>query len=316
MNEIEAIDLIVNRLGSAATGKGVVIGPGDDSAVVRFGPEEETVVTSDVLVAKRHFPEGSRGDLVGYRSVAVNISDLSSMGAQPRYLTIALTTESIEESWLFAFADGVKACCLETGSIVIGGNLARGPKSIAITALGSVPCGQSVTRSGAEVGDDIWLTGTLGATSVALQKLQEPLKGSLQELLEQRCDSAIARYFLPIPRVDFALHLFSLASSATDVSDGLVCELDQLSRKSGHRMRVAIESVPVWSGANQREAIQSDDSYELLFTAHPCKRTEVVSVAKHTETPITRIGLVQAGDGVHVHEGKALIEVGAGYSHF
>ncbi len=316
MNEIEAIDLIVKRLGPAATGKGVVIGPGDDSAVVRFDSEEETVVTSDVLVERRHFPEGSRGDLVGYRSVAVNISDLSSMGAQPRYLTIALTADSIEESWLLAFADGVRACCLETGSIVIGGNLARGPKSIAVTALGSVLRSQSVTRSGAEVGDDIWLTGTLGATVIALQNLREPLEDSLEELLERRNESALARYFLPIPRVDFASQLSRLASSATDVSDGLVCELNQLSRKSGNCMRMDVESVPVWCGANPREAIQSDDSYELLFTAHSEKRTQVVSAAKRTETPVARIGLVQEGNGVHVREDEAEIEVGGGYSHF
>lgn len=316
MNEIEAIDLIVNRLGPAATGKGVVIGPGDDSAVVCFDPDEETVVTSDVLVEKRHFPEGSPGDLVGYRSVSANISDLSSMGAQPRYLTIALTVDSIEESWLLAFADGVRACCLETGSIVIGGNLARGPKSIAITALGSVLRGKSVTRSGAEVGDEIWLTGTVGATAIALQSFRDPQIASLEELLERRNENALARYFLPIPRVDFASHLFSFASSATDVSDGLVCELDQLSRNSGHRMQVDVESVPVWCGANPREAIQSDDSYELVFTAHPCERTEVTSVAKRTKTPVARIGLVQEGDGVHVHEGEVVIEVDAGYSHF
>ena len=238
------------------------------------------------------------------------------MGATPRYLTIALTTESIEQNWLLGLADGVRACCFETNCVVIGGNLARGPKSIAVTALGSVLPGQSVTRSGAGVGDDIWLTGTVGASGVALQELQESLDGSLEELLELRNANAIARYFLPVPRVDFAAHLFSLATSATDVSDGLVCELSQLSRNSGCGMRVDIESVPIWDGADPKEAIQSDDSYELLFTAHSCKRTEVVSVANRTQTPVARIGFVQEGDGVKVHRGETVIEIGAGYSHF
>lgn len=316
MNEFEAIDLIVNRLGPAASGEGVVIGPGDDSAVVRFGSELETVITSDVLVEKRHFPEGSPGDLVGYRSVAANVSDLSSMGARPRYLTIALTTDSIDQPWLLAFADGVRECCLETGSIVVGGNLARGPKSIAITALGSVLSGQSVARSGANVGDDIWLTGIVGASAVALRNLQLPIRETLKELLNVRNEDAIARYFLPIPRVEFASLLFDVASSATDVSDGLTCELDQLSRKCRHGMRIDIESVPVWSGANRKEAVQSDDSYELLFTAPPCKRSEVITNAKRSKTPVTRIGAVQAEDGVQVVQGEVVIEVGAGYSHF
>lgn len=316
MNEFDAIDLIVKRFGPAARGEGVVIGPGDDSAVVRFESQEETVVTSDVLVERRHFPVGSPGDLVGYRSVAVNVSDLSSMGARPRYLTIALTTESIDEPWLLSFADGVRSCCLETGSIVIGGNLARGPKSIAITALGSVLRGQSVTRSGAEDGNDIWLTGTVGASTVALRNLQLPKEDSLTELLKRRTEDAIARYFLPVPRVDFAAHLFDIATSATDVSDGLVCELGQLTRSSGRAMRVDVGSVPIWSGADQEDAIQSDDSYELLFTARSCKRDEVVSVAKRTETPVTRIGTVQQGEGVELRNGEVLVETGAGYSHF
>lgn len=316
MNEFEAIDLIVNRLGPVATGEGVTIGPGDDSAVVRFAPHEETVVTSDVLVEQRHFPADCPGDLVGYRSVAVNISDLACMGAQPRFLTIALTAESIEETWLLAFADGVRACCEETGSSVVGGNLARGPKSIAITALGSVLLGKSVTRSGADVGDDIWITGTVGASVVALKRLQLPVEGNLKELMEIRDDDAIARYFLPIPRVGFASWLYGIATSATDVSDGLVSELAQLASGSCKRMRVDFDSVPVWCGADRKEAVHSDDSYEILFTARASKRTEILSAAEQTATPVTQIGSVQEGSGVELQAKQGAIEVGAGYSHF
>lgn len=316
MNEYGAIDLIVKRLGSVSNGAGVVIGPGDDSAVVQFHPQEQTVVTSDVLVEQRHFPIGSPGDLVGYRSVAANVSDLSSMGARPRYLVIALTTESIDESWLLSFSDGVRACCMETGCIVIGGNLARGPLSIAITALGSVLKGKAVARSGAEVGDDIWLTGCVGASTVALEDLQVPRDCQLQDLLRLRERDPVARYFLPVPRVHFASYLSEFASSATDVSDGLVSELGQLSRCSGKRMTVDIESVSVWSGADPTKAIQYDDSYEILLTAHPSKRAEILSVANRTETAATQIGAVHGGDGVEFHRGGRTVKVGEGFSHF
>ncbi|MCY3884760.1 MAG: thiamine-phosphate kinase [Gammaproteobacteria bacterium] len=316
MNEFEAINLIVNRLGSVATGEGVTIGPGDDGAVVRFEPEEETVVTSDVLVEQQHFPAGSPAGLVGYRSVAANISDLSGMGARPRYLTIALTTESIDKSWLLAFADGVRACCEETGTIVVGGNLAKGPKSIAITALGSVLSGRSIARSGADVGDDIWLTGAVGASVVALKRLRLPIDGTLEEFMKIRDVDAIARYFLPIPRVDFASLLIEFASSATDVSDGLACELSQLSSASSKKMRVDLDLVPVWDCADWREAVQSDDSYEILFTAPVSKRAEIHSAAAQTKTPVAQIGYVQEGNEVELLTKQGAIEVGVGFSHF
>ena len=317
MNELEAIDLIVGRLGSAARGHNVVVGIGDDGAVVRFDNDEDVVVTSDVLVEGRHFPERTPGDLVGYRSVAVNVSDLAAMGSRPRYVTVALTMECADKDWLCSFADGIRVCCMEVGLTVVGGNLARGHKSVAITALGSVVAASYLRRSGAKAGDDIWLTGRIGATNVALSSMADPASYSLEELMSKRHCDPVANYFLPTPRVEFALQISGLASSATDVSDGLASELEQLARHSNCGMQVDVGAIEFWQETNTLEALKCDDSYELLFTADRAIRDEVVKIGKGTSTPLARIGCVdtKASNVVFLQDGKPR-DVGRGYSHF
>ena len=317
MNEFEAIDLIVSRLGSAVRGHNVVVGTGDDGAVVRFANDEEVVVTSDVLVEGRHFPKRTPGDLVGYRSVAVNVSDLVAMGSRPRYMTVALTMEAADKDWLYSFADGVRVCCMEVGLTVVGGNLARGPKSVAITALGSVGAGCYLRRSGANEGDDIWLTGRIGATSVALSRMADPASYSLEELISKRHCDPVAAYFLPTPRVEFALQVSGMASSATDVSDGLASELKQLAKHSKCGMQVEVGVLEYWHETHIPKALNDDDSYELLFTANQAMRNEVTRVGESTATPLTRIGRVNSKttNVVFLQDGEPL-EVGRGYSHF
>lgn len=317
MNEFEAIDLIVHRLGSVAQDQDVVLGTGDDGAVVRFKSGDEVVVTSDVLIEGRHFPVRSPGDLVGYRSVAANVSDLAGMGSQPRFLTIALTMEVVEKDWLCSFADGVRTCCLEVGLTVVGGNLARGPKSVAITAMGSVEPGRYLSRSGANPGDDIWLTGKIGATVLALAKIVKPDTYSLGELLSTRHVDPVARYFLPTPRVQFALEIHGLATSATDVSDGLALELKQLASHSNCGMQVEVGEIPFWNEMTSYDALTNDDSYELVFTADSSTRNEILKVGEHTSTPLARIGSVKGNttEVVFLLDGEPM-NVGTGFSHF
>ena len=317
MNEFEAIDLILRRLGPAACSKEVVVGSGDDGAVVRFDTEKNVVVSTDVLVEGRHFPVGSSGDLVGYRSVAVNVSDLSAMGARPQFLTIALTMDHADETWLCQFADGVRSCCLEVGATVIGGNLTRGPKSVAVSALGSVSPGRCLLRSGARPNDDIWLTGKIGASVVALGKMADPVSFCFEQLMGAREVDPISRYFLPIPRVALAIGLRTLATSATDVSDGLASELYQLARHSKCGMQVDTDEVACWEGADLREVLESDDSYELIFTSDRGNRQRILALGEKTDTPVGRIGKVteRVNEVVFLSNGTPL-EVGSGYSHF
>ncbi len=316
MNEIEAIELVVDRLGRVVCAPDVVLGTGDDAAVVRFSGEKDTVVTTDVLLEGRHFPVGSRGDLVGYRSIAVNLSDLAAMGACPKFLTVALTIEEADQEWLCSFADGVRTCCLEYEAVVVGGNFTRGPKSIAVTALGSVEMGQTLRRSGARLNDDVWLTGSIGAPVLALTDLRNEINESLSHLLEKRSHSAVAKYFLPQPRVQFAMQLHGLASAATDVSDGLVSELDQLVRQNGFGVEVDVDALPLWPNADLDETISADDSYELLFSAAPEHQSEIQTIAESTDTPVARIGSIASTEGIRFCREGTVLKVGSGYSHF
>ena len=316
MNELEAINFIIDRLGPTTQGPGVVLGPGDDAAIVEFDSNEEVAITSDVLLSGRHFHEKSPGDLAGYRCVAVNVSDLSSMGATPRFLTVSLTIEATDQQWLGSFADGIRRGCLEHGARVIGGNLTKGPKSVAITALGTVARGSALKRSGAELGDEIWLTGILGASTVAIRVMTNPSEDNIDRLMGLRDIHPVARYFLPVSRNQFAVQLRGLANSCTDISDGLAAELGELSHRSGLGMRVDVDKVPLWRGADTIETFKADDSYELVFTANPFEREGILELAEETNTPLTKVGVVtDSGDVEFLRNGKN-INVGQGYSHF
>ena len=159
MDEFELIEEIVALLGDATQGEGIVVGPGDDAAVLSIDSDEQLVVTTDVLIEGRHFPSESRSDLIGYRAIAVNLSDLAAMGAEPRFLTVALTLDHVEHEWIRGFAKGIAFCASKYGAKIVGGNIARGALSVAVTAIGVVPERQCLLRSTAQVGDDIYVTG-------------------------------------------------------------------------------------------------------------------------------------------------------------
>ena len=316
MNEVELIQLILDRLGPAGRAAQLKIGPGDDAAVVEWETEQEMVVSTDVCLDGVHVPSNCPGDLVGYRTVAMSVSDIIAMGAVPRYLTIALTIENADVDWITAFADGLRVGCASAEATVIGGNLAQGSKQIAVTAIGSVPRGQSIQRNTAAPEDDIWVTGKLGATSLALQTISTWMPRGLSELKRLACDDVIARYLLPPIRTRFVDCVRQCASACTDISDGLAVELEQLVSGSSYGYHVDTQEIPLWPAAKLADVLAKDDSYELLFTTSRDKREVVLNFAHNSAHPISLIGKVLSTSDRRFTPDDVVISHTAGYSHF
>ncbi|MXW06739.1 MAG: thiamine-phosphate kinase [Gammaproteobacteria bacterium] len=316
MNEVELIDLILDRLGPAGRAAKLKIGPGDDAAVVEWETEQELVVSTDVCLDGVHVPTNCPGDLVGYRSVAMSVSDIVAMGAVPRYLTIALTIEHADVDWLTAFADGVRDGCAEADSTVIGGNLAKGVKQITITAMGSVPMGRAIKRNTGQPKDDIWVTGKLGATPLALQAMAAWIPRGLSELKQLTSTDVIARYLLPPIRTSFVEFLRHYASACTDITDGLAFELDRLVSGAPNGYRIETEEIPLWFSAELDDVLANDDSYEMLFTSSAENREAVQHYAKKSNIPLSRIGTVLSTLDREFVPFRELRSPVSGFSHF
>ncbi|MXZ44897.1 MAG: thiamine-phosphate kinase [Gammaproteobacteria bacterium] len=316
MNEVQLIDLILDRLGSVGRDARLKVGPGDDAAVVAWQSDREMVVSTDVCIDGVHVPNSCRGDLVGYRSVAMCVSDLVAMGALPRYLTIALTVEHADTEWITDFAEGVRDGCEAASTVVIGGNLAKGNKQVTITGIGMVPCAQSIQRNTARPDDDIWITGRLGASVLAVSTIASWVPQPLSELKHLTSTDVFARYLIPPIRTNFVSCLRDCASACTDISDGLAFELEQLVLGSTNSYHVDTREIPLWPEVEIEEVFVRDDSYELLFTASKQHREIVLSHAQDSGTPVSRIGRIQStSKRVFVPEGVVIGTV-SGYSHF
>ena len=205
-----------------------VLGPGDDCALIAPTPGKQLAVTTDMLVAGTHFLPDTNPRNLGWKALAVNISDLAAMGAQPRWVTLAGALPAVNEPWIAAFAEGFFACAAEYGVDVIGGDTTKGPLNVCVTAIGEVEPGQALRRNGAQAGDQIWVSGRPGLASLGLAYLQDKVK--LPEPWPRLCVSALEK---PRPRVALGLALNGIASSAIDVSDGLLADLGHIAERSG-----------------------------------------------------------------------------------
>ena len=291
MNEFELIDEILTVLGETA--RGGVIDPGDDCAAVAV-PEGELLVSSiDTLIGAVHFPDDAPGDLVGYRAMMVSVSDLAAMGAVPLQLLVALTLEEKDKNWALDVARGMAKAVGETGGAILGGNLARGPRSITISVHGSCPESQLLRRGGAAVGDGIYVTGALGASAAAVAA----------QCLGELDDPRTHRYFRPRARVEAGRALRGVASSCIDVSDGLLQDLSHICKASGVGAALIGSDIPVGEGGNLDHALHGGDDYELLFTAPDAPES----------VDVYRIGTVVDGPGIHLDDEPVAIK---GYQHF
>src|SRR5215472_5246683 len=295
----------------------VTLGVGDDAALLTVPPGHELVVTVDGIAEGVDFLSDTRASDVGHRALAVNLSDLAAMGAAPAWATLSLTVPAADEAWLEDFAQGLDALARSHGTELVGGDLARGPRAAVIQALGVVPTGQALRRSGARAGDLVYVTGWPGDAAAGLAILEGRLaaSGASRSWL-------IERFLRPEPRVAFGQRLRGLASACIDVSDGLAQDLTQLARASGVGAVLDAEALPLSRALHalcgeeraRRLALCGGDDYELLFTVPPAGRGALAALA-HSAPACHCIGEIVHGSGVRVRApgGDLPIE---GYDHF
>jgi thiamine-monophosphate kinase len=303
----------------AAAGK-ATLGIGDDCALLTPSAGMQTAISSDMLVEGRHFFAGEDPRRLGHKSLAVNLSDLAAMGARPVAFTLALALPSADRNWLGPFAAGLFALADAHGCELIGGDTTKGPLNICITVFGEVAPGDALRRSAARVGDDIWVSGTLGDARLALAGYREELALSAADLA-----AAGTRMHTPTPRVELGLRLCGLAHAAIDISDGLAGDLGHILARSGVGAVLNVDALPAGPVLATREpalrrafTAAGGDDYELCFTAPAVARAAIVAAGAACGTPVTRVGLVESQPGLRFidNTGAALDLQLDGFDHF
>ncbi|HEX9772524.1 MAG TPA: thiamine-phosphate kinase [Steroidobacteraceae bacterium] len=295
----------------------VLLGVGDDAAVLDVPAGQALVVATDTLVEGRHFLADAPPQSVGHQALAVNLSDLAAMGAQPAWALLALSVPDADEAWIDGFSRGFHALADAFGVELVGGDTVRGPRVVTIQALGFVPPGQALKRSGARRGDVLYVSGTVGDAAAGLE-------------LARRCDAGamdatlLRRYRYAEPRVALGIALRGVASAAIDVSDGLLGDLGKLCRASGVSAEVQLERLPLsrallegfGATAAERMALSGGDDYELLFTL-PASAAPAIEARLAGYGRITRIGVIGAGRGIRCfRSGLEVEQEVAGHDHF
>lgn len=321
MNEFALIERYFKR---APRNADVRIGIGDDGAVVAPAPGLEYVITVDMLVEGRHFRAGANPRALGHKTLAVNLSDLAAMGALPRFVLLAGALPGSDPDWVAAFMEGFDALAREYDVELIGGDTTRGPRTLCVTAIGELPGGTAITRSGASPGDVVYVSGRLGDAALALAARdgRVDIEQSSLGTLERRLDE-------PQPRVALGVALRGVASAALDVSDGLTGDLSHVLAASRVGASLDLRALPMSDELRQmleggeRElalgcVLAGGDDYELLFTASPAMRERVESIALALSLPLTPIGAITVDPVLTIHDedGRALSALPRAYDHF
>lgn len=309
MAEFSIIDTYFNRQTVTSTDvNSVDLGIGDDSALLTPPPNQQLVICADTLVAGRHFPLNTAAHAIGWKSVAVNLSDIAAMAAKPHSILLALSLPQIDHDWLKGFSQGLYECCDQFGVRLIGGDTTQSPHlTISVTALGWIETGKAVPRSGAQVGDYVCISGTVGDAAYALQHLGHPL--------QQRLD-------YPTPRCQLGQQLKGLASSMIDVSDGLAQDLGHILKASHVGATLDLDQLPVNAALKKLQqekqwqyALAGGDDYELCFTISRQNYEKILQ--QQLDVDITKIGQITQQKGLtFVQNGVDHSLQFYGYQHF
>ncbi len=288
----------------------VALGPGDDGALLRPPPGMVLVQTIDTCLEGVHFPAGMSAADIGWRSLAVNLSDLAAMGAEPAWGLLSLALPQADEDWLDSFAQGVGALATASGMDLVGGDMVRGPLAVSFALTGFLPEAQALRRSGARPGDEIWVTGVLGGGAAGFAAWQ---RGERTAGLEA--------FLRPQPCLVQGTGLRGLATAAIDVSDGLLQDLGHVLAASGVGAFLDLESLPLHPGLGGDEglamALRGGDDYQLCFTLPPARRAELAARMAGWPAPATRIGAVRAASGLELRrDGRAVSLPDGGWDHF
>ena len=314
MNEFE---LIARYFSHPATGAD--LGVGDDAALIRPTPGMQLAVSADMLVSGRHFLPETSPLLLGHKALAVNLSDMAAMGARPRWALLSLALPEADENWLGGFSKGFLDLADRYGVDLVGGDTTRGPLNINVTILGEVTPGQALCRDGARVGDDIWVSGDLGAAALGLKHLRGEVR-----LPEADAEICLVRLHAPTPRITLGQSLAGLAHAAIDISDGLAGDLAHVLARSSVGAHIELDLLPMPMLEMGRAdilyecALSGGDDYELCFTAPNEKRSEVLAAGDRAGVRVTRIGRITEQQGLSLVDGQgAPVAVSSrAYDHF
>ena len=310
-------DLIARIRRRVATRDDVILGIGDDAALLQPPTGMQLVVAMDTLNSGVHFPPDTAPDDIGWKALAVNLSDLAAMGATPAWCTLSLSLPDGDAGFVDGFLDGFIALAAEHDVALVGGDTTRGPLSVCVAVHGFVAPGTALRRDGARVGDEVWVSGTLGDAAGALAHWQTG--AAIDHALRPRLDR-------PTPRVSLGRALRGIATSCIDVSDGLLADLGHVCKASAVAARVDINALPGSDALHARfdgdarvrlQAAGGDD-YELCFTAPAARHGEVLDAAASSLVPVACIGRIVAGEGVSAVDanGVAWMPASPGYRHF
>lgn len=312
MTEFSLIERIRQRAGAA---RRTVLGIGDDCALLDLPAGQLLAVSCDTLNEGVHFLARHAASDIGHKSAAVNLSDLAAMGAEPGWCTLALSLPAADPVWLDGFLDGFLGLCVRHGMALVGGDTTRGPLSISVTAMGWVPPAEALRRDAARVGDDIWVTGTLGDAAAALE-LADAADAHLRE-----------RLLRPLPQVEAGRALRRLAHAAVDLSDGLLGDLGHVLRASGLGADLQLAALPASASLlraiadpERRWNVQlcGGDDYELAFTAGPERRRRIEQALEALGVKASRIGCLRAEPGLRLFgaDGAPWYPQGGSFQHF
>lgn len=300
----------------------VALGIGDDCAIVAVPTDQQLVITTDTLINGVHFPVNTSAEDIGYKSLAVNLSDLAAMGATPAWITLALTLPHIDENWLSKFRHGFFELASHYNIQLIGGDLTQGPLAITVQAQGFVPENRAITRSGAKTGDLIYVTNTLGDAGLALLFINKKTDVSLTHQ-----HSILEKFNRPTPRIEIGETLRDFATAAIDISDGLAADLTHILKRSGVGATLNVDKLPISAAVKNsvsREkaislALNAGDDYELCFTIPNHKeRAMLDAFKKYSNATCTCIGMITDTTTLDLlfNDGKKYNGSSQGYQHF
>jgi len=321
LGEFELIRRFFVRNQGTRRESGVILGIGDDAALLDLPKGTDLVAAVDTIVEGRHFPENADARSIGHRALAVNLSDIAAMGATPLWATLALTLPDVDPKWLSLFATGFLDLADAHGVALVGGDTTRGPLTVSVQILGHVPHGTALRRSGAQAGDLLAVSGTLGdaAAGLAMLKTSPPAAG------RRDVEELIRRFDYAEPRVQLGLSARGIATAAMDLSDGLVGDLPKLAQASGLAARVGIERLPLSAAmratVSAKQAIDwalaGGDDYELLLAVPAARLAELKAAADRLNLMLTTIGELCDGVGVTWSlNGKEFVPRVSGFDHF
>ena len=311
---------LIRRYFTRAT-PGALLGVGDDAALLQVSTGNVLAVSTDMLVSGTHFLPDADPYMLGHKTLAVNLSDMAAMGATPRWATLAIALPDADEAWLERFSAGFFALAVQHGVELVGGDTTRGPLNLCVTIFGEIPAQQALLRSGAQIGDEIWVSGALGDAALALAHLKSHVMLSADELAA--CAPALHQ---PQPRVSLGMALRGIANSAIDISDGLLGDLGHILDASQVAAEIDFALLPVSTvllaylqqSLGRQCVLSGGDDYELCFTAPAMRHSEIMSISARLGLPLTCIGKVVAGRGCVVVEasGNPIDMEASGYDHF